>query len=70
MNNKPTTKDVFLKEIQKNIYAYDKEFGSLIFTVKFNSGIASALIIDEQKSITLKRIHAKKNMKVEDIDVK
>ncbi|OJF75882.1 MAG: hypothetical protein BKP49_10515 [Treponema sp. CETP13] len=59
-NSNPTLKDVFAKKIASEIFNYRKNFGVLTFTVKFNSGVASSLIINSEEHINLSTLHKKK----------
>lgn len=58
--NKVTTKDVFVKKIASEIFNFRKDFGVLTFCVKFNSGVASSLIITSEEKINLGTLHSQK----------
>lgn len=50
-NERTSKKDLFVQKISSKIFNYKNDYGTLIFTLKFNSGEASVLTINTEERI-------------------
>lgn len=50
-NERTSKKDLFVQKISSKIFNYKNDYGTLVFTLKFNSGDASVLTINTEERI-------------------